>query len=64
MCKSSARDGVECPFKDKYNFLHTESIIDLSKGKRKPFLDHVKKTDGLAFHNTLDSVLNKIRKGN
>ena len=64
MCKSSARDGVECPFKDKCNFLHTESIMDLPKETRKPFIAHVEKTDGLEFLNTAESVLDEIRKGN
>ena len=64
MCKSSARDGVECPFKDKCNFLHTESIMDLPKEKRKPFVLHVENMNDLQFHNTAESVLDEIRKGN
>ena len=64
MCKSSARDGVECPFKDNCNFLHTVSIMDLPKETRKPFVTHVEKTDGLEFLNTAESVLDDIRKGN
>jgi len=47
MCKSSAHSGATCPFKDKCNFVHTTSINDLPKEKRKPFVLHIDKQDGI-----------------
>ena len=60
MCKSSARSGVTCPFKDKCNFVHTTSINDLPKDKRKPFVLHIDKLDGVDIDEK-DTVLAAIR---
>ena len=60
LCKSGARDGVACPFKDKYNFLHTTSINDLPVEKRKPFVLHIDNTPGVEILAEAD-VLAKIQ---